>query len=768
MISSIELINWKTHGNTKLSFSKGTNILIGQMGAGKSSIMDAISFGLFGTFPAIKNRRVSVNGLIRNRPEQQRSAKVRISFTVGQDSYTVEREIALDEPAKASLKKNGSYVQSQPQRVTEEVEKALMMDYDLFSRAIYSEQNRLDYFLELRASERKKQIDNLLGLDKFANAQENTTSLINRIREMVEEGRKTAESFDIEGQKKQMALLKEEKGKIELERKGISDGVARLRERLKKAESELKALKERYSSKVAVAKEIAELESKIGVMDKEVRRIDSEKLGELSEIGKSLDAAESRSSSLKREGKAAISAMQEIQNRLGKVQNEISSIAREVGERETLAESVKGREKGKVARELDRHKAEMEKMEAEIASATAQRNEAERWIKELEKHISKCPVCERDMDKGMKEELLKVKKAVAKELAERGREMQEKQKAGREEAERLNLLLNRLAVVEEKLKGFGNLEERKARAESELEKAKEESSRIGKEAERLDDETNRLNEEISRLRNAKATLERRSSHLTEVKKAQELAAKKRKELEGVEVSEEELELAQKEFTSVSAEISGSEAFLEGVRKAMEEKAKQLEEKRRELERVERLYDEIKSKRLVVDNLVKFSNSLQETQAHLRKRLVNSINSIMKEIWPELYPYGDYPSIELGATEDDYVLRISTYREGRETWEDVDAIASGGERSIACLAMRVAFAMVLVPNLRWLILDEPTHNIDQQGIQKFVTVFNEKLPQIVEQIFIITHDEQLKQVSNGKVYMLSRDKARNEESSAEEL
>ena len=34
MINSIELTDWKTHGSTRLEFSKGTNILIGQMGAG--------------------------------------------------------------------------------------------------------------------------------------------------------------------------------------------------------------------------------------------------------------------------------------------------------------------------------------------------------------------------------------------------------------------------------------------------------------------------------------------------------------------------------------------------------------------------------------------------------------------------------------------------------------------------------------------------------------------------------------------------------------
>ena len=75
LIRSITLKNWKTHKNTKLDFSKGTNILIGQMGAGKSSLMDAISFALFGTFPAIHHKRVAVSRLIRNRPKQESSGK---------------------------------------------------------------------------------------------------------------------------------------------------------------------------------------------------------------------------------------------------------------------------------------------------------------------------------------------------------------------------------------------------------------------------------------------------------------------------------------------------------------------------------------------------------------------------------------------------------------------------------------------------------------------------------------------------------------------
>lgn len=768
MINSIELVNWKTHGSTKISFSKGTNILIGQMGAGKSSIMDAISFGLFGTFPAIKNRRVNVNDLIRNRPDQKRNAKVRISFDVGEDSYVVEREVAFDESAKATLQKNGTYVQSQPQRVTEEVEKALIMDYDLFSRAIYSEQNQLDYFLELRSSERKKQIDNLLGLDKFANAQENTTSLVNRIKDMVEESKKTAEGFDIEGQKKQMSELEKEKTKGADEKRRVLENLEKLKEKSRVLESGLKIMKESYNKKMNISEEIAELRSKIEVMSREISKIDSERHGELGEVGERLENAESQHNELRKKSRDAISLMQETQTVLGKTQNEILSIKKDIAEKEKLLESIKGKDRNRVAEELERHKEQIAEIEVEAASANAQKNEADKWIRELEKHIGKCPVCERDLDDKMKGELLEMKKNIVENLSGKVRALQEGQKKRREEADELNLLLNKLSVVEERLKSYLNLEARKEKAERELEKINIESLNVKKEVERIDGETRKINEEVSKLKAAKTALGRRESHLVEKKKSEENAAKKQKEFEAIDIDEKKLDLVQKEFTGVCSEISRGDALLEGMGKALAEKERQIEEKKRELEKIEKIYDDIKSRKIVVENLVKFNNSLQETQAHLRNRLVSSVNKIMQDIWPELYPYGDYPSVELCATEGDYVLRISTYREGKEAWEDVDAIASGGERSIACLAMRVAFALVLVPNLKWLILDEPTHNIDQQGLGRFVTVFNEKLPRIIEQIFIITHDEQLKQVSNGKVYMLSRNKAEGGETAVEEL
>src|SRR5271155_2091041 len=109
MIKSIELINWKTHKNTTMNFKKGVNVLVGVMGAGKSSVIDGISFGLFGTFPSLNHRRTSTENLISNRPSVEDNAEVKVRFTVDSDEYVVSRKISRKETASAKLEKNGQY-----------------------------------------------------------------------------------------------------------------------------------------------------------------------------------------------------------------------------------------------------------------------------------------------------------------------------------------------------------------------------------------------------------------------------------------------------------------------------------------------------------------------------------------------------------------------------------------------------------------------------------------------------------------------------------
>ena len=48
MITSVKLDNFLSHRDTELTFDNGITVFIGGNGAGKSSIIDAMTFALFG------------------------------------------------------------------------------------------------------------------------------------------------------------------------------------------------------------------------------------------------------------------------------------------------------------------------------------------------------------------------------------------------------------------------------------------------------------------------------------------------------------------------------------------------------------------------------------------------------------------------------------------------------------------------------------------------------------------------------------------------
>lgn len=767
MLNSIELRNWKTHKLTKLSFSRGTNILLGQMGAGKSTIMDAISFALFGTYPALQHRRTSVASIIANRPERMRSASVRLGFDIGGEDYEVERSLELKGPGKATLSRNGSYLQSQPERVNEEIERILKLDYDLFSRAVYSEQNRLTYFLELRPAERKKQIDELLGLDKFATAQENTTALVNRIKDMVSESEKTAATFDVEKLKEQHKSLEKELEKAREDKEELKEKLEKAEKERGSVEKELKKTKELYERKVSLAKEIEGLRSRLEIVSKEIVKYEKTTRAKAI-IEKELREAKSSLVDLKEEEEDAEARSEASRKRLSETEATAKRLAKDAEEKERLFKELAKADRESAEKELLWLTEALKKANTELESRIASKKESEKWLAELAKHIGKCPICERELTEEMKKRIVDERSRTIRELdsgiakwSNGVKELETRLDSKRKE-------FNSILIIIDKLSGLKEIEERFSAANADLEKATSTDKTSKKEAKAAQEAVSKAREMMKdiELEAQQAGKREELEELSETSK-KELAAKE-KEAKEISADKSGVEALQSNFTKLSSESSEFGARLSAAAASETDKAKQAEEKKREIDAVAEIYGEISRRKVIIDNLAKFRNALAETQAELRNTLVGSINEIMHEVWPELYPYQDYQSIRLDADVDDYLLKVKTAAPDGGAWENVESIASGGERTIACLAMRVALALVLAPNLKWLILDEPTHNLDQNGLSKFVKAINDVLPNIVEQVFIITHDETLKQVVNARMYILSRNKDESGTTSMEEI
>ena len=760
MIQSIRLVNWKTHKDTRLDFSKGTNVLVGAMGAGKSSVMDAISYALFGTFPAIKQRRNSIGNIITSVPKQEKEASVRLDFSIGQDAYEVERKVGLSGQAKATLKKNGEYLQSQSERVTEEVEKALKIDYDLFSRAVYSEQNRLDYFLELKAKDRKEQIARLLGLDKFATAEDNTGSFINKIKDIIAGEESALESFDMAKARENLSEANKELERLANEGKSLEEKIAKASASMASVESGLAKLKSEYNKKVQMAKQRGELASKLAFAEKEAAKIDEKKLGGLEEAEATHKSLAAELESMRKKSVGLASSERSLAGAHAGFIAAITQLKAQAKEKEALEKEVKSQSIERTESEILAKEEQKRAFEKRIAAASARIDEAESSLAELQKHMGKCPVCERELTEEMRNKLVEGKNAVVKEAktesAALKKELLESEsllKKLREQSSRLKVVEGRLKSYPDLAKQLGENEHGAAECSAKLEKAKAEKDAM---QERIE----RLNKDIAVQAFAIDTLKRRKEYAGEIDSTKKKLAELDSEISKVIVDEAQLDALQKELTGANAEVAKLKAQKEANAKYKHDKeseAKRIGEGIKSMEDAEK---RVKDKRSTLTELAKFRKALSEAQAYMRSRLIEAINTTMNDTWRELYPYGDYKGVRLNASASDYSLQVKTVRETGEEWQDVDAIASGGERSTACLAMRVSFALVLVPNLRWLILDEPTHNIDQKGLNKFISVFNDTLPNIIEQIFIITHDEALKQAANSKVYAFNRNKEEN--------
>ena len=189
MIQKLILENWRSHSHSELEFDKGTNVIVGTMGAGKTSVTDAICFAFFGTFPSLQSRKIKLDEIIKNKPNQEQKTKVMLYFKIKDEEYSIKREIELGKGTTVSeLRKEGLLIEGpQNQRTTERITKLLQVDYELFSRAVYAEQNNIDYFLEIPKSQRKQKIDELLRISKFENARKNLNTLTNRLNERIKE-----------------------------------------------------------------------------------------------------------------------------------------------------------------------------------------------------------------------------------------------------------------------------------------------------------------------------------------------------------------------------------------------------------------------------------------------------------------------------------------------------------------------------------------------------------------------------------------------------
>jgi exonuclease SbcC len=147
-----------------------TACISGDNGAGKSSIIDAITWVLWG-----RSRAKSDDDLIH---QGENETRVEFDFTSGGQLYRVIRKHARPKGKRASgqssldlfICNEGTYLPLTAERISqtqEKVESILHMDYDTFTNSAYLRQGHADEFTRQPPAKRKEVLANILGLSVY-------------------------------------------------------------------------------------------------------------------------------------------------------------------------------------------------------------------------------------------------------------------------------------------------------------------------------------------------------------------------------------------------------------------------------------------------------------------------------------------------------------------------------------------------------------------------------------------------------------------------
>ncbi|MBN1159952.1 MAG: hypothetical protein JXA43_01800, partial [Candidatus Diapherotrites archaeon] len=217
---------------------------------------------------------------------------------------------------------------------------------------------------------------------------------------------------------------------------------------------------------------------------------------------------------------------------------------------------------------------------------------------------------------------------------------------------------------------------------------------------------------------------------------------------------EKYENLRNEVNTISNEIKMGISSMENTKQIVKEKETRLNEIKQKEKEITEMKGIIEKVKISSNDFTLFKNSLLATQTKLREQFIEESNELMDELWANIYPYEDYIGAKLAVDSGDYTLQL---KEKSGKWVDVDAVASGGERSAAALVLRLAFAFRLAENLSWIILDEPTHNLDETAVLKLAALMHNNLPNMLNQTFVITHDNNMRMAATEYIYDIKRNK-----------
>ena len=248
-----EKIRWKNFLSTGNVFSEvdlevgRTNLIVGTNGAGKSTILDALTFSLFGK----PFRKISKGMLVNSINEKD--CLVEIEFRIGKQEYKVVRGI---KPNKFEVYCNGKLWNQESSVVEQQKnfeQNVLKMNYKSFTQIVVLGSSTFVPFMRLPTTQRRDIIEDILDIQVFSTM---NVLLKDKSRENLQEIRDVDYQVD---------LLKD---KIEMQKRHMMSLQQRTQEEIERKQAKVNEYKK---TELQGAEDVAILTQQIGNLNEEMQ-----------------------------------------------------------------------------------------------------------------------------------------------------------------------------------------------------------------------------------------------------------------------------------------------------------------------------------------------------------------------------------------------------------------------------------------------------------------------------------------------------------------
>ncbi len=455
------LKNFLSYGEkgTEIDFSPyRTLLLTGKNGAGKSSVLDAILWVLWG-----QTRTGGDNDIMHHGASDM---EVRLDFIVRNHPYRVIRKRSKKGKSFVSVVELQSLTEpitlltdATISKTQESINRLIGLDYELLINSAFLRQGEAQEFTKKSPSKRKTILAAMLGLDQYALLHEQAKEEKKKVDGQLSSAQLQKEHIENELTRKQQELVELEKNTIENHEQEINEALMKDRKRLQELEKEIHLEREREGRRQALQAEHQRLLGKVSTSAQKKRAIESTLLKIKTET-QAVALAEIDPDQLRKHEKH-YEELQQIKFKITELaqteQHTVSRLSQEQThwqsrQQETGKEIVFLQEKitasgiaindfSKLIKNLETDKETLTKkqpglikltediarIEQSIATITSQGNEIKKKKDKLTKLEHQCPLCEQDINDEHKHDIQakydKERNSLVAEFKERDREL---------------------------------------------------------------------------------------------------------------------------------------------------------------------------------------------------------------------------------------------------------------------------------------------------------------------------------------------------------